>query len=99
LKAAFPDASYEVIARRIPSFIPSVISIFDNELLTSRFGSEDINFPVHVSPLEMRAVRQCYMTGEKITLEEFPVCVTCYSLEEMNCIRRVIAVAEIDEYA
>ena len=45
LKEFFPLVSHEVIAIRMCQFLPIVVTIFDNTAITSRFGSNNINYP------------------------------------------------------
>lgn len=99
LKEAFPDMSYEVIARRIPKFISCVVTIFDNMEQTARFGSDSIQFPYYPSSVEVSAVKECYEQNRTVIIEEPPVEVKCYALKEISNIRRVICITEIDQFA
>ncbi|MFC1477573.1 ImmA/IrrE family metallo-endopeptidase [candidate division KSB1 bacterium] len=97
LKNNFPDVSYEVIARRMTHFLPVVITIFDNGSLTARTGPDTINYPRAVSAEETEVVRQCYETGKTVRVENPPLCICGYYLEETNGIRRVILITEVDD--
>jgi len=97
LKTLFPETSFEVIARRMIYFLPVVITIFDNESCTSRFGSDTINYPKKISPPEMTAAQQCYDTGDTVNIKAPPLNISAYYLDETNGIRRVIVVAVIEE--
>ena len=96
LKRMFPSISYEVIARRIPFFLPVIVSILDNKEVTSRFGSPDINFPRTISETEMKAANLCYDSRDKLTISDPPLDITAYFIDDSTSIERVIVIAEVD---
>jgi len=98
LKEAFPEVSYEVIARRILSFLPAVATIFDNGLCTGRFGSPHINFSQRPAPAELQAVRECYEKRQTVRIDEYPLHISAYYLPETNGVRRIILISEIDDF-
>ncbi|MFC1564829.1 ImmA/IrrE family metallo-endopeptidase [candidate division KSB1 bacterium] len=97
LKEVFPEVSHEVIARRLISFIPAVITIFDNRIITSRFASRGINYPLSVSGEEISLMEECYKSESKIDSCQDTYKICGYYLEEMNGIKRVILILELDE--
>jgi Zn-dependent peptidase ImmA (M78 family) len=94
LKKIFPSVSYEVIARRLVQFKPLVVTIFDNGLVTSRFGSPLIRFPQSATQLEQTTAQSCYETKKTVSVSEPLMTVSGYYIEETNGIVRVYITAE-----
>lgn len=98
LKKDFPHVSYEVIARRIPSFRSVIVSIMDNMKVTCRFGPPGVNFPRTITHDEMAVGRKAYKSKSTAMDSKPPLKITAYYLEKVNHIERVFIVSEIDEY-
>lgn len=96
LKEIFTSVSFEVIARRIPHFLPVIVSILDNKQVTSRFGSPDINFPQAISEPELKAANLCYDSKEIVKISDRLINITGYYLDDPASIERVIVIAEVD---
>lgn len=96
LKEIFTSISFEVIARRIPHFLPVIFTILDNKQVTSRFGSPDINFPQTISEPELKAANLCYDSREIVNFSDQLLNITGYYLDDQTSIERVIIIAEVD---
>ncbi|MFC1732858.1 ImmA/IrrE family metallo-endopeptidase [candidate division KSB1 bacterium] len=99
LKQLFPEVSFEVIARRIPVFIPSVISIIDDSRCTNRFGSDNVNYPAALSPAEKRAAEHSMTQRETVRFEEPGIHISAYYIDDDSVIERIYIITEIDEIA
>ncbi len=64
LKDAFPQASFEALARRRQQFIPSVLTIMDDGLITRRLTSDEFSAPFQITPHERHTLQECLHTGE-----------------------------------
>lgn len=60
LKAEFPHASFEVIARRRLAFAPGVLTIVDDMRLTRRLVADDFAAPPRPVPAEWRLIERCF---------------------------------------
>ena len=98
LKEKFPDMSHEVIPRRMCQFLPVVVTVFDNTVLTTRFGSDSINFPKFPDPFEYEVMREVYNIKNTVFQNEPLLDITGYYLAPQNSIVRVYVVTEVDEY-
>jgi hypothetical protein len=54
------EVSWEAAARRVPICTPAVCTIVDNETVTARVGSQGLQFPRALAPLEQEAVSAVY---------------------------------------
>jgi len=99
LKELFPEASHEVIARRLIKFIPAVVTILDNKNITSRFASSGINYPSAPSKEEINVIERCYEREILIEVATDTFEMNGYFLNEMNGIKRVITILELNEIA
>ncbi len=97
LKEIFPEASYELIARRLCDYIPVVITIFDNRLITARFASPGMNFPVNPSKAEIGVLEKCHKKETNIKEHHDLFRIAGYYLKEVNGIRRVIIILELND--
>ncbi len=89
--------SYEVIARRLPLFRRSVVSILDNMHVTGRFGSPDLQYPEFISEAEYRAAETTLASKETALVDEPPMTITGYYVPGMMNYVRIYVVADIDD--
>ncbi len=97
LKETFPEVSYEVIARRLPLFRRSAVSILDNMHVTGRFGSPDLQYPEFISEAEYRAAETTLASKETALVDEPPMTITGYYVPGMMNYVRIYVVADIDD--
>ena len=97
LKKLYPQASYEVIARRILDYKNAVLTIFDNFSKTIRIGSRGINFPQFLLPEEKKVVKKCYNLKGYSEKEKDNISIKGYYIDEGRGVKRVIMLTEIDE--
>ena len=90
LKEMYPQASYEVIARRILAFKKAVLTIFDNYSKTLRIASEGINYPHLLLPEEKEVIDLCYKDENCMEKKKDNIAIQGYFIEEQNGIKRVI---------
>ena len=95
LKKLYSNCSYEVIARRILSFIPLVLTIFDNRKIYTRIASESINFPSSPTKTELEVAEKCYQIKSKYEKTEENLKITGYFIDEDRGVERVILLTEI----
>ncbi len=67
LKEIYPQASYEVLARRCLQFHQAVLTIFDQERLSTRIGSAELAFPVQPTKEELSVMKECYRHKENFS--------------------------------
>ncbi len=97
LKKYFPLVSFEAIARRILMFQPSVLSIYDNGFLSYRIGSSGMNFSPNPLPVETETVHKCYKKKMFLEVNNPPLVLKAYYIDESNLIERVILISEVDD--
>jgi hypothetical protein len=94
LKALFPFASYEVLARRRLHFRPGLLTIFDNGKLTARLAVDGWNCPAHLFPLEQRALKECYASKSAEVFSAENMWVEATHIDEGRGVLRVILFLE-----
>ncbi len=94
LKQTFPYASYEVLARRRLTFRPGLLSIFDNDRLTSRTSPEGWNASRTLFPIEEEARRLCRADRQAVTIERDHRRVEATYVDEGRGVERVILFME-----
>ena len=87
------EVSWEAAARRVPACIPAICTITDNGVITTRVGSQDIQFPRQLAPAEHEAITAAYdawpspeprrRRARAVRCDAWP------ALPERNSIRRV----------
>jgi len=97
LKEMYPQASFEVIARRTLAFKKAVLTIFDNHCKTLRIASEGINYPHLLLPEEKETINRAYESQGFIKEIKDNIITNGYFIEEENGIKRVIMLTEIDD--
>jgi hypothetical protein len=97
LKALFPFASHEVLARRRLTFRPGLLTIFDNDKQTSRIAPESWNVPTQLFPLESKARKRCLKTKAEVLLEDGGRKVEATYIDEGRGVVRVIVFLEGEE--
>ena len=97
LKAHYPHASWEVIARTRVRYRPAILTIFDNGRRTLRMAPAPINCPTRLHPLE-KAIKQTLESGEATAeLRDDGMHVEGVFVDEGRDIRRIILIAESEE--
>jgi len=94
LKELFPHASWEVIARRRVHFRPAVLTILDNENLTSRGAPEDYNFPMRISEIEQSLINKTYLECQHFKKSADDLYLESYYIDENPDFKRVILLTE-----
>jgi Zn-dependent peptidase ImmA (M78 family) len=94
LKSFFPHASYEVIARRRLQFRFGLLTIVDNQRVTTRIAPESWNRPMRLLPLEMKALERCSTSKSESILEEEGMRVEATYVDEGWGVIRVILFTE-----
>ena len=95
LKELYPHASYEVLSRRCLQFGSGVISIFDCGQLTSRMGSDGINFPPSPTPLELHVFRECWENKRYCELNSGGLNIRGYYIDQGRSVVRVYLVTQV----
>lgn len=93
LKPIFKTASFEAIAYRVVDFVPGVVTVLDNGVISSRVGSVGFEFS-HESLLdiERRAFELARIKDGRAHLSQDGVSVDGYALKEEEGWRRVILI-------
>lgn len=94
LKEHFSHASWEVIGRRWTEFRPAVLTIYDNQKLTSRGGPAGLAFPVKISKPEREIIRECYKKQCHCFGESENLILNCYFIDEGSGVQRVLLLSE-----
>jgi hypothetical protein len=100
LKETFPFASHEVLARRRQTFRPGLLTLFDNDRLTSRTAPEGWNVSRLLFPIEQEAIRQltdCPASKCEVLLERDGLKVEATFVDEGRGVARVILFMEGEE--
>lgn len=97
LKELYPHASYEVLARRCIQFHPAVLTIFDQERLTSRTGSPELSFPSEPTEDELRVKEECYQRKDGYTLDSGALKISGYYIDIGLEVIRVILISKPDD--
>jgi hypothetical protein len=97
LKELYPHASYEVLARRCLQFYPGCMTIFDQEELTLRLGSEGFAFNAVPTPNEMKVMKQCYRMKDGYSLNNENIYIQGFYIDQGRDVVRVILMAEAME--
>ncbi len=96
LKEEFPQASWEVIARRRIQFRPAVLTIFDNRRISHRSAPEGMNYPFRISDPEAKVAKLCYDERCHLTESWEPMTIEGYFVDENRGVERVILLTEIE---
>ena len=94
LKELYPHASYEVIARRCLQFNMGVLTIFDHQQVTSRLGSEGMNYPPSPAAEELQMMERCYSEKKKNSLISENLNITGYYIDRNKDIPRVVLITQ-----
>jgi len=97
LKKLYPQASYEVIARRTLAYKKAVLTVFDNFIKTLRIGSDGINYPQQLFSEEKELIDKCYKQKEYVQNNRDNLIMHGYFIDEGMGMQRVILLTEIDE--
>ncbi len=96
LKACFPQASFEVIARRRLAFVPGVLTIVDNGNVTSRLLSERFNCPRMLTPPERKIIDQTMQQRKDIVISNDGFKLSTTYVDEGRGVVRVLLYVEED---
>lgn len=93
LKAAFPHASYEAIARRKLAYVDAVLTVLDDGAVTRRVHASGFAAPSEPTDLEWDVVLACYRQREDIsrTVEELSLAATYV---DSGPVERVLLIVE-----
>ena len=94
LKGIFPQASYEVIARRRMTYRPGLLTIIDNGKITARLAPDGWNKPARLFPLEKEAYDACLSDKGEVNLSEEAMQVEATYVDEGRGVVRVILFLE-----
>lgn len=102
LRERYEHASWEVVARRWAQFKPAVLTIFDNEKLTSRTIPPGLAAPPRLSQPEWDAIRETYggKTGlvSAESIEDGPMLqLQTFFIDDGRGFERVILLTEVSE--
>jgi len=94
LKALYPHASYEVLARRCLQYMPALLTIFDNGEITFRAASFNLAFPKRPAPIEMEVFSCCLNNKAKFEKSDDTMNVKGWYIDQRPPVIRIILISE-----
>lgn len=98
LKALYPHASFEVLARRKIQFVPAVMTIVDNGLLTYRLQSAEFAAPPSPVTDEWNVINEAFSQREDVTVSRNNLDMCATFIDSGHGIARVILFTKAEDF-